>query len=146
MKNMMLSFILMCCVLLPSFIGAEEGFTVTGEIAFKKTGNLYLQMETEQEFKDQKASVRFQLVIKIGEAELHAKKATFAFENVPAGTYAIMVFQDVDGNGELNMGMFGPKEPWGNYRKKRPRFRGPKFSEMAFEVKEDITDIRIEVK
>lgn len=44
------------------------------------------------------------------------------------------------------MGKFGPKEPWGMYRPKRPAFRGPKFKEIKFEVKEDMTDIKVEVK
>ena len=60
--------------------------------------------------------------------------------------YAIRVFQDVNGNGDLDIGSFGPKEPWGTYRNVRPKFRGPKFEEMAFDVKETMKDIVIEVK
>ena len=40
----------------------------------------------------------------------------------------------VNGNGDLDMGSFGPKEPWGTYRDARPKFRGPKFEEMAFVI------------
>jgi uncharacterized protein (DUF2141 family) len=78
---------------------------------------------------------------------LEKKKAPFAFYNVPSGRYGIRCFQDVNGNEELDSGLFGmPKEPWGFYRPKRPRLRGPKFKEVAFEVNANITDIQVDVK
>jgi uncharacterized protein (DUF2141 family) len=52
----------------------------------------------------------------------------------------------VNGNGKLDAGKFGPKEPWGMYRPKRPLFRGPKFKEIKFEVNTDMTNIEFEVK
>jgi len=100
---------------------------------------------TKEEF-DAERDGAFGQIITISEKEEKAKKVAFTFEYVPADTYAIQVFQDVNDNGELDMGMFGPKEPWGNYRHKRPKFRGPKFEEMAFEVKENLSDIQITLK
>ena len=88
----------------------------------------------------------FRLLLSVSEEDVEAGKITFAYERVLAGTYAIRAFQDENDNGKKDIGMFGPKEPWGNYRAKRPKFRGPKFEEMAFEVQEDITDIKIELK
>jgi len=49
-------------------------------------------------------------------------------------------------NGKFDHGMFGPKEPWGVYRPTRPRFRGPKFNEIALMVDKDTLDIHLEVK
>ncbi|MBV8842790.1 MAG: DUF2141 domain-containing protein [Bryobacterales bacterium] len=37
----------------------------------------------------------------------------FRFE-VPAGRWAVSAFEDRNGNGVLDMGFFGPKEPSGN--------------------------------
>ncbi len=145
MMKEIVSVCVMCFMMIPALAWAEEGFKVAGQMTFKKTGNLYMRLATKEEFEEDKES-QFRMIIEIGEEEQNAKTALFAFENIPAGRYAIMVFQDVNGNGELDRGTFGPKEPWGNYRAKRPKFRGPKFKEMAFEVKEDITDIRIETK
>lgn len=157
--------IVVCAVIFtiaPGYVQtAAEEFTVAGEIVFEKTGNVYVALVTEGEFEehghhgekqdkeDPPAEMQdspFRLLLSVGEEDIEAGKIAFAFEQVPAGTYAIRAFQDVNGNGKMDIGMFGPKEPWGNYRAKRPKFRGPKFEEMAFEVQENISDIQIELK
>jgi uncharacterized protein (DUF2141 family) len=102
--------------------------------------------EGEDQDKDEEEETPFALIIKISEEEQQAGKVSFTFENVPEGTYGIQTFQDVNGNGQFDIGKLGPKEPWGTYRPKRPMFRSPKFQEIAFEVKEDITDMTFEVK
>ena len=38
------------------------------------------------------------------------RSAQCAFAPIPAGTYAVACFHDENGNGKLDMGMFGPKE------------------------------------
>lgn len=135
-----------CFILLPTLVSAKsEGFKVSGEIIFNKSGPIYIKLTTEEEFDAHRGS-KFQSILKVGKEELEKKIIPFAFENIPEGTYAIKCFQDVNGNGKLDMGKFGPKEPWGNYHEKRPLFRGPKFKEIQFEVKENITDIAITLK
>lgn len=127
-------------------IEIPEGFTIAGEIMFKKTGNLFVELVTEEEFKGQKQSP-FGLILELSREELKKRKKLFAFYNVPPGMYGIRCFQDVNGNQKLDTGLFGiPREPWGFYRPKRPRFRGPKFKEIAFEVNMDVTDIQFIVK
>ena len=160
MVKRIISMVTCCLLVLPTFMWAEsQGFKVAGEISFSKTGDIYVAIVTKAEFekdareraktgenkKAQKPSP-FSMIITIGEAEQKTHKVSFAFGNVPAGTYGIEAFQDVNGNGQLDMGMFGSKEPWGMYRPSRPALRGPKFKEIAFEVKQNITDIRFEVK
>ncbi len=164
-KTMSYCLVLMMVIIAAPMIGwtqteESQGFTIAGEIQFPKKGDLYIFLYTEEEFEEshkdddkndekEPKDLKFPghtLHIKIGEEELNAKKVEFKIENVSAGMYCILVNQDVNGNGKLDMGMFGPKEPWGNYRHKRPRFRGPKFKEMVFEVKADMTDIMIELK
>ncbi len=160
MSKKILSILLCCAVLLPALAwAAEKGFKVAGEIKIKKTGDIYVTLVTKEQFEadgdgdkeqeEKKQGVEpspFALIIPVGEEEQKAQKVSFAFEGVPAGTYGIRCFQDVNGNGELDMGTFGPREPWGMYRPKRPTFRGPKFEEIKFEVKEDMTEISFEVK
>ena len=71
----------------------------------------------------------------------------FEFKNVPAGEYTVCCYQDVNGNGKLDFGKFGPKEPHGTYRpEKGISFGPPKFKDIKFEVKEDITDIQVKLK
>ena len=123
---------------------AEE-FSVGGEITFQKTGDLYIGLVNEEEFGGPKESP-FRSVLKVGREEIKKGRAPFLFLKVPRGTYAIRCFQDVNGNKKLDMGSFGPKEPWGTYRPKRPAFRGPKFEEISFTVDRDMTDIQIQVR
>lgn len=62
-------------------------------------------------------------------------RATVAFEGLPAGTYAIGAFQDVDGNGKLNTLPVGlPTEPYGFSRGARGAFGPPKWAAAAFRV------------
>jgi uncharacterized protein (DUF2141 family) len=73
-------------------------------------------------------------------------KVSFQFGEVPRGTYGIRCFQDVNENQKLDRGVFGPSEPWGVYRPKRPAFRGPQFEEISFVVDRDMVDVQVEVK
>ena len=125
---------------------------MTGEVTFTKSGDITLRLITEEQYKksrddddekeEKKGSHDFAadkdiigfLILKVGKKELERKKVVFAFTNVPEGIYVIESYQDVNGNGELDEGKFGPKDPWGTYRPKRPFFRGPKFKEVKFEV------------
>ncbi len=68
----------------------------------------------------------------------------FTFE-VPAGRYALSAYEDRNGNGLLDMGLFGPKEPSGFW----PAFNGwhkPHFEEVSFSVNADIRNADITFK
>jgi uncharacterized protein (DUF2141 family) len=70
--------------------------------------------------------------------------ATFHFE-VRAGRWALSAFEDVNGNGVLDMGLFGPSEPSGFWR----AFSGwhkPRFDEVAASVERDIDDVDLRLK
>ncbi len=54
---------------------------------------------------------------------------------VPAGTYAIAVYQDLNDNGKLDRNLIGyPKEPFGFSNNFRPVVAAPDFDDCAFEV------------
>jgi uncharacterized protein (DUF2141 family) len=58
----------------------------------------------------------------------------FVFAAVPAGSYAVAVFQDVNGNGSLDRTPLGlPLEPFG-FSNQVGRLRRPTFAAAAFEV------------
>jgi uncharacterized protein (DUF2141 family) len=67
---------------------------------------------------------------------------------LPAGEYALSVFQDVNNNGKLERNFIGiPKEPAGLSNNLRPRFGPPKFKGAAFTVTVDkITEQKIELR
>ncbi|MEO7387593.1 MAG: DUF2141 domain-containing protein [Gammaproteobacteria bacterium] len=54
---------------------------------------------------------------------------------LPAGEYALSVFQDVNDDGKLERNFIGmPKEPAGLSNNIRPRFGPPKYKDAAFAV------------
>ena len=65
----------------------------------------------------------------------------FDFE-VPAGPWALSAYEDENGNGKLDMGLFGPKESSGFWRP----FHGwhkPRFDEVAVAIDRDRGDLEI---
>lgn len=57
--------------------------------------------------------------------------------DVLPGTYAVTIFHDLNGDGELNTNFLGiPKEPYGFSNNPRIRFGPPNFKEASFEFKE----------
>ena len=125
-------------------VNSAEVFMVKGEIAFKEQGTIYVTLVTEEQFAAGVPGLG--QVLEVGPAETEAGKVAFAFEKISPGVYAVKSFQDVNGNGELDSGALGPKEPWGMYRDARPTFRAPKFEEVKFEVNRNLDDIRIILK
>ena len=54
---------------------------------------------------------------------------------LPAGEYALSIFQDVNDNGKLESNFIGlPKEPAGLSNNLRPKFGPPKYKNAAFAV------------
>ena len=54
---------------------------------------------------------------------------------LPAGEYALSVYQDVNGDGRLERNFMGiPKEPAGLSNNLRPKFGPPKYKDAAFTV------------
>lgn len=68
------------------------------------------------------------------------------FTNLAYGTYAVAVFQDINGNGKLDTGLFGiPKEPYGFSNNFKPTFSAPTFNNCQFEYNEQSYSIRINI-
>jgi uncharacterized protein (DUF2141 family) len=63
-----------------------------------------------------------------------AGKAVTLFQDLAPGAYAISAYQDVNGNGKLDMSWLGyPNEPWGFSNDPRPA-RRPDFADARFDV------------
>ena len=62
------------------------------------------------------------------------------FEGLAAGTYALAVSHDLNGNRRTDRNLVGiPTEAWGVSNEVRPRLRAPRFSEAAFQIDADAT-------
>ena len=66
-----------------------------------------------------------------------SEKVKLVFSNLPAGKYAISLYQDENKNKELDMGVFGPKEPYGFSNNAKGSFGPAKFKDAKFEVTND---------
>lgn len=70
-------------------------------------------------------------------APAQAGETTVSVKGVPSGTWAVLAYQDENGNGELDRNLLGiPKEPYGFSRDARSKFGPPGFEDAAFEVGE----------
>jgi hypothetical protein len=45
----------------------------------------------------------------------------------------------------MDVGMFGPKEPWALYLPHRPKFHAPRFKDVKFELKENLEGLVLDV-
>lgn len=62
---------------------------------------------------------------------------TILIEDLPAGTYAISIFHDLNGNLDIDTNFIGiPKEPYG-FSGEMGRFGPPKFNKASFVLDED---------
>lgn len=69
------------------------------------------------------------------------------FSDLPPGNYAIAVYHDLNGNGELDSNMMGiPNEPYGFSRDARGRFGPPTFEDMSVAVGDGSSSIEIQVQ
>ncbi|NIS61767.1 MAG: DUF2141 domain-containing protein [Proteobacteria bacterium] len=126
---------------------AEEPFTVSGEVAFPKDGDIYIELRTQTEqAKDEKPLPPRLLTIKLTPEQRKANRASFKLVSVPRGTYCIKAFQDTNKNGELDFvevsRLPAPIEPNGFYRPSWPI----EWDNIKFEVDRDITGIKIELR
>ena len=65
-----------------------------------------------------------------------APETTVEFANLPAGTYAIKMFQDINRNGAFDMDFGLPAEPFGFSNNAHPLFDQPSFDSTKFTVKD----------
>jgi len=73
--------------------------------------------------------------------------AQIEFADVAAGEYALSVFHDENGNGELDTGFMGiPKEPIGASNDARGRFGPPKFDDARFQVDDGVVELTVNLQ
>lgn len=70
-----------------------------------------------------------------GSVPAQAGETTVVVKDVPPGTWAVLAYQDENGNNELDRNLIGiPKEAYGFSRDARGKFGPPKFEDAAIEV------------
>jgi len=96
-------------------------------------GKLYIGLYNEKrDFKDILKTYKNRIV------DINSSTLKVIFKNIPKGVYAISLFHDKNGNGELDRNLFGvPTEGYGFSNNIRHMFRGANFEESKFELNED---------
>jgi uncharacterized protein (DUF2141 family) len=108
----------------------------SGELSIKVSnispveGELYIAIYSDVDtYMDLEKTVFHRTVAIEHETEL------IVFENIPEGEYAVTVFQDLNGNGELDTRGFGiPEEPYGFSNDARGTFGPAKFRNAKFDL------------
>jgi uncharacterized protein (DUF2141 family) len=115
--------------------GAQDGAPATGTLVVRignvaPQGIVRLGLFTEAEYpKDNGAWIASADVPAVG------GETVVTLQNVPVGTYAIEVYQDLNSNGKMDSNFLGiPKEPYGFSRDARPLLSRPDFSRVKFDV------------
>ena len=71
-------------------------------------------------------------------------RATFVFDDVPYGDYAVKVFHDENDNKKIDMGWRGPTERYGFSNGARGFMGPPSFENAKFSL--DRADLRVEIE
>lgn len=114
---------------------AQENHTVTIDFTGMKSdkGSLFVALyNTKDSFLKEGYKGK---IVKIND-----KKATVLFKNIPAGTYAVSSFHDVNDNKKMDTNFFGiPKEPIGMSNDAKGFMGPPKYKDAKFEVTKNVT-------
>jgi len=71
-------------------------------------------------------------------AAVDGDQITVVFEDLPAGTYGVKMYHDVDADGEMDTNLMGiPSEPFAFSNNARGRFGPPEWTAAAFELAAD---------
>lgn len=104
-------------------------------------GDLYLAVYTQKDFLEEAGIVKG-IVLPIRQSAISC-----TLPPLPYGTYAIAVFHDLNGNGQLDRNALGvPTEPYGFSNDVRSKWRAPSFSEAAVQVKQPAQHLRLRVR
>ena len=112
--------------------------TIGGEVRFEKAAPIFLQL-LARDAGGKEIVTREQIIAPTPE-DLARRRLRFAFADLAPGRYALKAFQDTNENGKIDIGVFGPKEPWATYRPARPKLRPPRFEEMVFDAAGSVTN------
>jgi uncharacterized protein (DUF2141 family) len=109
---------------------------ISGEVRFRKNAPIFLQLLELDQGKQER--VAREQVIELVPEDVARGTVRYEFAGLPPGRYALKCFQDTNGNKKIDIGIFGPKEPWATYRLAKPKLRAPRFEEMAFDATHDV--------
>ena len=142
MKTITLLIITMTLLFSTSYRSEEKGTLTVSLSNIKKKGKINISIyKPGKKFPDDSKNL-----VKRQSLESTSSLLTITFRDISYGKYAVAIYQDVNGNGELDTKIFGiPTEPFAFSNNFRPKFGGPSFEKCEFEFIKDNQTIEIEM-
>lgn len=145
-KMYFIALIFIGCNFLWNSVFAEENlYTISGKVRYEGNGDIYIYLVNEEMFLKPLVGLQT-IILKTELANDTTLNRSFQFKAVKAGLYGIRCFQDTNGNGKLDRGLFGPKEPWGMSWNSEKPLKWPRFENIVFQVHSDISLKPIDVE
>jgi len=135
----MRKLVALCVILSAVSVRAETTVTVNVSPVVDRTGPLVTSVFDSKKTWLKKVTLGKKVELPEGDDQ------TVTFElQLPAGKYAVHVFQDLDKNGKMKTNFIGiPREPTGVSNDAKGKFGPPKFAKAAFQVGEEPLSINI---
>lgn len=85
--------------------------------------------------------------VRAGEVEITDQQGTWVLNDLPYGTYAVMVHHDINSNSKMESHWYGkPKEPSGVSNDAPAKMGPPKFKDAKFQLESPTLTLTITVK
>lgn len=112
-------------------IAQDDTFRIFGTVEVKAArSSIYINIVDQAHFDIPRSGIDT-LVLEVSSTII-----SYEFPKIPQGIYGVRCFQDLNGNGKLDKGMFGPSEPWALSWKEKKKFP-PRFKDISFNLHED---------
>ncbi|MEO1624966.1 MAG: DUF2141 domain-containing protein [Bacteroidota bacterium] len=120
---------------------AQNSLNISVEGVKKIKGEVFVALFNQSEgFPGGDARFR-EAVVKVEQSTVQIQ-----FDNLPAASYAVSLFHDVNESGDMDTNWMGiPKEPYGFSNNPRIVFRAPTYEDCSFSVEQD-TQVKINLK
>ena len=149
MRSLSRYFVFMAFVMLPGVLLGQvsvDGPDLTGTLIVRVQGltsgegNLrFVLFDSKKNFL--KHPVRAEVV------EIGDQQGTWTIEELPYGTYAILVHHDINTSGTMESHWYGkPKEPTGTSNDAPAKFGPPKFKNAKFQLESPTLTLTVTVK
>jgi uncharacterized protein (DUF2141 family) len=140
----------MCLGLLINIAQAGENYDISGNVIFDDEGDIYICLYAKENWqgfliKGYSFSTPECKHMKMSSALRKIGKIPFKFEGVPKGTYTIVAYQDVNGNGKVDIKGFHISEPWESYKERDVVTDMQTWDMVKFDLDKDIEGIEIQM-
>lgn len=136
---------IIAAVLLAATVQTADAQTANGAVAIQLSG-LQPQGQVMVQIFSSEAGYRGGQAVGATMARVNSETAQVRFADLPAGQYAVRLFHDLNGDGEMNTNPFGiPTEPYAFSNNARGQFGPASWADAAFTIEAGETTQQINV-